>query len=239
LIDSVAEIFALAPPPKPGVVVQVGAAAAEAAVAVATVLTLVVFWLLEHARLQRYALAYLPADRRAGARNAWNEIETRLGMWVRGQLVLMGAIGLATGTAYTLLGVPGALLLGLIAAIAEAVPIVGPLIGAIPAILVAATVSPQLALAVAGVYAVLQGIEGSVLVPLVMRHAIGISPFLVLVSLLIGGAAGGLIGALIAVPLAAAVEIVLSGQQARDVPVDQVPGGAPSSEATDAQPAGS
>ena len=124
---------------------------AEAAVTVATLLTLVFFWLVEHARLQRYLLAYLPADGRAGAREAWNEIETRLGLWVRGQLILMGAMGLATGIAYTLLGLPGALLLGLIAALTEAIPIVGPLLGAIPAVLVAATVSPQLAVMVAGV----------------------------------------------------------------------------------------
>jgi predicted PurR-regulated permease PerM len=221
LVDSVEDIFAPAPGPRPAEVVRVGTAVAEAAVAVATVLTLVFFWLLEHARLQRYALAYLPAERRAGARRAWNEIETRLGLWVRGQLTLMGAIGLSTGVAYTLLGVPGALLLGLIAAVAEAIPIVGPLFGAIPAILVAATVSPELALTVAGVYAVLQVIEGSVLVPLVMRNAIGISPFLVLVSLLIGGAAGGLVGALVAVPIAAAVEIVLARLQARETPVAQ------------------
>lgn len=225
LIDSVAIVFKPAPPPEPDEVVEVGTAVAEAALGLATVLTLVYFWLVEHARWQRYVLAFLPAERRAGARRAWDEIEDRLGSWVRGQLVLMGAIGLATGVAYTFLGVPGALLLGLIAAVAEAIPIVGPLLGAIPAILVAATVSPELALVVAGVYAVLQLVEGSVLVPLVMRHAIGISPFLVLVSLLMGGAAGGLVGALIAVPIAASVEIVLARLQARETPVAQDPAG--------------
>lgn len=234
LIDAVAVNFEPAPP-APDEVVEVGAAVAEAAVALATVLTLVFFWLVENARLQRYVLAYLPAHRRGGARHAWNEIENRLGSWVRGQLVLMGAIGLATGIAYTVLGVPGAVVLGLIAAIAEAIPIVGPLLGAIPAILVAATISPELALTVAGVYAVLQLIEGSVLVPIVMRNAVGISPFLVLVSLLVGGAAGGLIGALIAVPIAAAIEIVLSRFQARETPVVQDPSAIePSDEAREA-----
>ena len=174
-------------PPNPDQVVDVGAAAVEAAVTVATLLTLVFFWLVEHARLQRYLLAYLPMDRRAGARDAWNEIETRLGLWVRGQLILMGVMGLATGIAYTLLGLPGALLLGLIAALTEAIPIIGPLLGAIPAVLVAATVSPELAVIVAGVYIVIQLIEGSVLVPLVMRNSVGISPLLVLLSLLVGG----------------------------------------------------
>ena len=106
--------------------------------------------------------------------------------------------------------VPGALLLGLIAAIFEAIPIVGPLLGAIPAILVAGTVSSQLALVVAGVYVVIQLVEGSVLVPLVMRNTIGISPLLVLLSLLVGAAVGGLVGAFLAVPIAASLEMKIT-----------------------------
>ena len=76
------------------------------------------------------------------------------------------------------------------AAFAEAIPIIGPLLGAIPAVLVAATVSPELAVIVAGIYIVIQLIEGSVLVPLVMRNTIGLSPLLVLLSLLVGAAVG-------------------------------------------------
>jgi predicted PurR-regulated permease PerM len=223
LVDSVGETFAPAPPPGPDEVVKVGTAVAEGAVFLFTMLAVVFFWLVEHARLQRYTLAFLPATRRAGSRRAWNEIETRLGLWVRGQLILMGAIGVATGVTYTLLGIPGALLLGLIAALTEAIPIVGPLLGAIPAVLVAATVSPQLALVVGGIYLVFQLIESNVLVPMVMRSTIGISPLLVLFSLLVGAAVGGLIGAFLAVPLAASVEIVLSHLQARDTPVAQDP----------------
>jgi predicted PurR-regulated permease PerM len=128
-----------------------------------------------------------------------------------------------TGVVYSLLGVPGALLLALIAAITEAIPIIGPLLGAIPAVLVAATVSPELALIVAGLYVVIQFVEGNVLVPIVMRHAVGISPLLVLVSLLIGAAAGGFIGAFLAVPIAASLEIALQRLQAREEPVAQDP----------------
>jgi predicted PurR-regulated permease PerM len=223
LVDSGARVFAPGPPPDPDQVAEVGTVVAEAAVALATLVTIVFFWLVEHARMQRYALAFLPADRRAGARDAWNEIESRLGRWVRGQLTLMGAMGLATGVAYAVLGLPGALLLAVIAAMAEAIPIVGPLLGAIPAVLVAATVSPELAVVVACVYVVLQVIEGSVLVPLVMRNTVGISPLLVLVSLLIGAAAGGIVGAFLAVPVAAALEIILARLQARSTPVAQDP----------------
>jgi predicted PurR-regulated permease PerM len=209
--------------PAPGQVVQVGLTVAETLTALVTLLTVVYFWLTEHARLQRYVLAFVPGDRRKRARDVWNAAETRLGMWVRGQLILMAAIGVGAATAYTLLGVPAALLLGLIAAIAEAIPIVGPLLGAIPAVLVAATVSPELAVIVAGVYLILQIVEGNVLVPLVMRNTIGISPFLVILSVLIGASAGGFIGALLAVPIAAAGEVLIEGLQSREVPVAQDP----------------
>ncbi len=208
-------------------VVEVGLTIVEALITVVTLLTVVYFWLTEHARLQRYALAFVPGERRGRARDVWNQVETRLGMWVRGQVILMASIGIATGIAYTLLGVPSAILLGLIAALAEAIPIVGPLLGAIPAIVVAATVSPELALIVAGIYAILQFIEGNVLVPIVMRNTVGISPFLVILSVLAGAAAGGFIGALLAVPIAATAEILLEGLQAREVPVAQDPSSAP------------
>jgi predicted PurR-regulated permease PerM len=209
--------------PSTGEVVRAGLTLVEIVTSVVTILTVVYFWLTEHARLQRYTLAFVPTDRRKRARDVWNGAETRLGMWVRGQLILMSSIGLATGTAYTLLGVPSAVLLGLLAALAEAIPIVGPFLGAIPAILVAATVSPQLALAVGGVYLVLQLVEGNVLVPLVMRNTIGISPFLVILSVLIGGAAGGFVGALLAVPIAAAGEVLIEGLQSREIPIAQDP----------------
>lgn len=226
LIDAAAQVVRPAQvAPAPGQVVQVGLTVAETLTSVVTLLVVVFFWLTEHARLQRYALAFVPADRRKRARDVWNAAETRLGMWVRGQLILMASIGVATSIAYTLLGVPAALLLGLIAAIAEAVPIVGPLLGAIPAVLVAATVSPELALAVAAIYLVLQIVEGNILVPLVMRNTAGISPFLVILSVLIGGAAGGFVGALLAVPIAAAGEVLIEGLQAREVPVAQDPTG--------------
>lgn len=223
LIDAGAEIFAPARPPAPDEVVEVGAAVAEAAIALVTLLAIVYFWLVEHARVQRYILAFVPMERRAGAREGWNQIEHRLGLWVRGQLILMGAMGVATGIAYSLLGLPGAIILALIAAITEAIPLVGPLLGAIPAIIVAATVSPELAVVVALLYVLFQFVEGSVLVPIVMRNTIGISPLFVLVSILVGGAAGGIVGAFLAVPVVATLEIVIQNLQAREIPVAQDP----------------
>lgn len=224
LIDAVGDQLKPAPPPEPGEVVEAGLTVVELVVSLATMLALVFFWLVQHARLQRYALAFVPAGRRAGWREAWNEIETRLGLWVRGQLILMLAIGVATGVAYWLLGLPSALLLGLFAGLAEAIPIVGPAIGAIPAILIALTVSPELAIVVGIVYVILQFIEGNVLVPIVMKNTIGLSPFVVIVALLAGASAGGIAGAFLAVPVAAAIEVILERLQAREIPVAQEPG---------------
>jgi predicted PurR-regulated permease PerM len=147
----------------------------------------------------------------------------RLGYWVRGQLILMAVLAIATGVAYSVLGLPNALLLALLAGLAEAIPIVGPLLGAIPALVVAATIRPELVVAVAVGYVVIQFIEGNVLVPIVMKRAIGMSALMVIISLLVGAAVGGIVGAFLAIPLVAAFEVVLERLQARETPVTQIP----------------
>lgn len=111
-------------------------------------------------------------------------------------------------------------MLGLIAGLAAAIPIVGPALGAIPALVVAA-LSGQIELValVAIVYVVIQIVEGNVLVPMVMRNTVGVPPFLVVASLVAGAAVGGIVGALLAVPLMAAAVVLLERLQARDSPV--------------------
>jgi predicted PurR-regulated permease PerM len=214
-------------PPDPEEVVEAGLTIAEIVVTAASLLALVFFWLLEHSRLRRYGLAFVPPERRSGVRASWVRIERRLGSWVRGQLILMATMATATTIAYVVLGLPAAILLGLIAGLFEAIPMVGPLLGAIPAIAVAATVSPELAIIVSIIYLALQIIEGYVLIPLVMRNTIGLSPFIVLVSLLTGAAVGGLAGAFLAVPVAATIESVIENFQVRAVPVRSEPGAGP------------
>lgn len=226
LLDAAEAPLVRSGPPDAQSVVNVSIVVGSAAAAVVTLLFLVFFWLTERPRLQRYALAFLPPERHAGTRAAWNEVETKLGAWARGQLVLMATIGIATSIVYSVIGLPAPLLLGLIAALAEVIPIVGPFIGAIPAVLIATTVSPQTALITMGVYLLLQLIEGNVLVPVVMRNSVGLSPFLVLLSLLIGSAAGGVMGAVVAVPVVAGITVVLHRLQDREIPVLVDPAGA-------------
>jgi len=218
LIDS-ADTLLKPAAPSTQVVVDASIAVGSVFAAILTLVFLVFFWLTERARLQRYALAFLPLDRREGVRAGWNEVEARLGLWVRGQLVLMASLGVAAGVAYSLIGLPGALLLAVIAALAEIVPMVGPLIGAVPALLTATTISPQTTVLTLVVYLLLQLVEGNVLVPIVMRNSVGLSPFLVLVSILVGWTTGGPLGAVVAVPLVAGIEVVLGRLQDREVPV--------------------
>jgi predicted PurR-regulated permease PerM len=99
-------------------------------------------------------------------------------------------------------------------------------------VLIATTVSPQTALLTMGVYLLLQVIEGNVLVPVVMRNSVGLSPFLVLLSLLIGSATGGVLGAVVSVPIVAAITVVLHRLQDRETPVLVDPAGAEGAEDT-------
>jgi predicted PurR-regulated permease PerM len=219
--------------PDPEAIVEASLTAADAAISVITVLSLTFFWMVGREPMQRFGLALLPADQRAAVREAWNVAESRLGLWVRSQLILMTTVGVASTIAYFVLGLENALLLGVIAGIAEIIPIVGPALGAIPA-LVSALVSggPELAVLVAGVYVVIQVLEGNVLVPMVMKNTIGLPPFIVIISLLVGAAVAGLAGALLAIPVVAMIVVVLERVQAREEPV-LLHGAAESTEGTD------
>ena len=200
----------------PETIVDLGLTAADIALAIMTLFTLVFFWLISRETMLRFGLALLPMGRRGSVRGAWNAMETRMGYWVRGQLILMLTVGVMASIAYFVLGLDNALLLGVIAGITEIIPIVGPAIGAVPALIVAFVEGgPELALLVAGVYIVIQVLEGNILVPVVMKNAVGLPPFVVVVSLLMGAAVGGLMGALLAVPVAAALAVIGERAQAR------------------------
>jgi len=99
--------------------------------------------------------------------------------------------------------------IALVAAIGETIPIVGPVIGGVTAVLVAITVSPKLALTVGAYFLVLHQLEANVLVPKIMERRVGVSPVAVMVALLIGGALWGLVGAILAIPTAAILSVIV------------------------------
>lgn len=129
------------------------------------------------------------------------DIEDNVGLWLRGQLILMLFIGLLSYLGLLAIGVEFPLALGIISGVLEIVPIIGPVVSAVLAALVAVVDSPVKALAVILVFTVIQQIEGNILVPKVMQKVSGFSPIVILIALLIGSNLFGLVGAIVAVPV--------------------------------------
>lgn len=176
-----------------------------------TILVFAFYFLVERSNLRRY-LTILIGDHRGNyALETIEKIEDRLGAWVRGQLLLMSIIAAASYIGLLLLHIEYALPLALVSGILEIVPIIGPIISALPAIVVALATSPTpvLALAVAGLYFIIQQLENNLIVPSVMHRAVGLPPVVTLLALLIGARLGGITGALIAVPAVVTFHIVL------------------------------
>ncbi len=182
----------------------------EAIFAVFSVFVITFYWISERLTIRRWLVCILPLAHRERALTVWADVEDKLGAWVRGQLVVMLCIGAAFALGLGLLGVKFWLLLGLFAALAEIVPIAGPYIGTIPAVLVALTQSTHLAVVVTLYGVVVQLLENNVLVPRIMGHSTGISPLTVILGILIGTTLLGLPGALLAVPVAAAAQVLLT-----------------------------
>lgn len=137
------------------------------------------------------------------------KIEKGLGHWIRGQLTLSIIVGTLTYAGLRILGIPFALPLALIAGILEIIPIVGPIVSAIPAILVALTITPVYALAVASLFLIIQQLENHLIVPMVMSRVVGLQPPVVIITLLIGAKLYGIGGAFLSVPIVVCARIII------------------------------
>ena len=176
---------------------------------IVSVLVIGFFWMSATERFDRSVIALLPPKHAAEVRSLAAELSQRAGGWVRGQVILMVFIGTVTFVGLFALRVPYPLALATWASLMEIIPIIGPFLGAIPAVLVAFTVSPWLALATAILYVIVQQLENNILVPKVMERAVGLHPILVMVGVLAGGVLYGILGIVIAVPLVAAMQVLV------------------------------
>lgn len=177
-------------------------------VAVITVLILVFYLLLEEEGLRKIYKVFLPAEWQGRFSESIRKISAKLGAWLRGQLLLMIIVGVLTTVGLLLIGSPYAMTLGLWSAVTEAIPVVGPFIGAIPGVTVGLAESPLQGFLALLVYLVVQQLENTVLVPKIMSRAVGLNPFIVILAILIGNKLYGLLGVLLAVPLAAIVGVL-------------------------------
>lgn len=174
-----------------------------------TVLILSFYLLIEAEPLFNYVIGFVPPDRRAPVATAAREAVRKVSAWLRAQLVLAGVMGVCAGVGLALLGEPYFFVVALVAAAGETIPIVGPIIGGVTAVAVAITTSTQLAIAVGIYFLVLHQLEANLLVPKIMERSVGISPVTVIIALLIGGSLWGLVGAILAIPTAALLAVIL------------------------------
>lgn len=136
------------------------------------------------------------------------KIEEKLGAWLQGQLVLSLLIGAMCYVGLIILNIPYALPLAMIAGVMEVIPVIGPIISALPAIFLALTISPFLSVVVALMYLVIQQLENHLVVPQVMKRAVGLNPLIVILAIAIGSRLLGISGALLAVPMAVVIQII-------------------------------
>ncbi|QCO03364.1 AI-2E family transporter [Azospirillum argentinense] len=146
-------------------------------------------------------VALVPRDAELRTREALDGAGHALGQWLKGQVIAMATIGILTTLGLWLLGVPSALALGLLAGLAEFVPLLGPIASAIPALLVASSLGLGTTLYVLGLYVLVQQIESNVVTPLVARKLISIPPALALFAIVAMALAFGALGLLLASPL--------------------------------------
>jgi predicted PurR-regulated permease PerM len=143
-----------------------------------------------------------------------HDVSNKLGHWLRGQVILCFIIFILSYIGLTLLGVDYALTLALFAGLMEAVPMIGAYLGAIPAVAFAfMTGSVWKALAVAVLFLVIQQLEGNIIVPQVMKKAVGVHPMIVLLAAMIGGTLLGFVGVIIAVPVTAALSVIATSMR--------------------------
>jgi predicted PurR-regulated permease PerM len=176
---------------------------------IVTVLILSFYFLVEASAMFEYFIRFVPTDRRGTVSTAARQAVVKVSAWLQAQFLLAGTMGTFVTIGMWWLGVPYFYVLALVAAVGETIPVVGPIIGGIAAVAVALSVSPKLALMCGIYFLVLHQIEANVLVPKIMEKRVGVSPVAVLIALLIGGELYGLIGAILAIPTAAILSVIV------------------------------
>jgi predicted PurR-regulated permease PerM len=192
-------------------IISLGAGIFSGVITIITGFALVFYQLIEGEKIRKFIVGFFQNQTQAD--KIYLEVERKLGSWIQGQLFLMFIIGSFTYLALIIIGIwfptvrEFAVPLAIIAGLLEAIPILGPTLALIPALFVGATVSPQLAGIIFFTYIGIQQLEANIIIPKVMKDAVGVDSLIVILSIMIGSALLGALGALIAVPVAATIMI--------------------------------
>ncbi|MBA4385877.1 MAG: hypothetical protein C0410_14155 [Anaerolinea sp.] len=169
----------------------------------------VLYWTINGPKTIQSIINLLPKQNRESILEVITAVESKLGYFIAGQGVLCLVIGALAMIAYSIIGLPNALVLALVAGVMEAVPMIGPVLGAIPAAVIALSISPSKLIWVIVATLVIQQLENQLLVPRVMKKAVGVNPFVSLLSIFAFSSLFGIAGALMAIPIAAMIQLVL------------------------------
>ena len=173
-----------------------------------TIFVFTFYLLLVHKSAIKFIASPFSGKQEKKVSSAISKVEAGLGSWVRGQIALSFIVGILIFIGLTILQIPFALPLALVAGLLEIVPIVGPIVSSIPAILVGLTISPLIGLAIAALFFIVQQLENHLIVPVVMSKAVGLQPPVVILALLIGAKLAGIGGAVLAVPTVVVARII-------------------------------
>jgi len=178
-------------------------------VAFITILILSFYMLLEQDVIKNFFHQIIPTEHEEKVFNVIRKITSKMGNWLRGQFLLMVIVGILDGIGLVALGIPYALVLAVWGGLTEVIPYIGPWLGLIPALIIAYTVSPLKALILLIIYILIQQLEAQLLVPKIMGKILGLSPVIIILSILVGAKLMGILGVIVAVPVAAAISVVI------------------------------
>lgn len=180
------------------------------------VIVLSFYFAVQSTGVEDFIRLVTPHQHEGYAVNLWQRAQRKIGQWMQGQLLLSVISGTITYLGLLILGVPYALLLAVIAAVMNLVPVFGSLIAGVFATIVAfSSGGVTLAVATAVLFLIINQFEGNLLYPLVVNKVVGIPPLLVILALLVGGSLAGFLGVLLSIPLAAAFREFLSDVERR------------------------
>lgn len=181
----------------------------DSAIALVTIVVLTLYLLVDQDRIRLFFVGMFPTERRVGVLRILAELRRQVGGYVRGQLITSGLAVVFSALVMFAAGVPHFLTLAMFVGIADFIPMFGGLIGTVPAVLIALTISPIRAVIVLGGFLCYQQLENHVIVPRVYANTLKVSPLVALVGLLLGAKLLGILGMLIALPLVAALPVML------------------------------
>ncbi|MBA2377139.1 MAG: AI-2E family transporter [Actinomycetota bacterium] len=186
-----------------------------AAITLFGVIFISAYLLIDVRRIKAACLLASPRSYRRDARELWNSFGFSLSRYLAGLALSMSVQGALSAAALFLIGVPYALLLGLWVALTAILPYIGAWLGAIPAVLIALSVSPTTAILTAVLFLAIQQLEGNFLTPRIQSQALGVHPIIVFLAVVIGAGMFGLFGAIFAVPALAVVGVLFTFFRAR------------------------